>query len=60
MKRGKEWKAKKVLQKYMKQGAPSAGIRVGKDKSEATRSGTRFWSIVLEYEKKGKITSDEV
>ena len=40
--------------------AASAGIRVGKDKSEVTRSGTRFWSTVLEYEKKGKITSDEV
>ena len=37
-----------------------AGIRVGKDKNEAARTGTKFWSSVLEYEKKGKVTSNEV
>ena len=40
--------------------AASTGIRVGKDKSEAARTGTKFWSSVLEYEKKGKVTSNEV
>ena len=41
--------------------AASARIRVGKDKNEATRTGTKFWSSVLEYEKKGKVfTSNEV
>ena len=40
--------------------AASAGIRVGKDKTEPVRTGTKFWSSVLEYEKKGKVTSNEV
>ena len=38
----------------------SAGIRVGKDKTEAVRAGAKFWTSVLEYEKKGKVTSSEV
>ena len=37
--------------------AASAGIRVDKDKNEAARTGTKFWYSVLEYEKKGKVTS---
>ena len=40
--------------------AASAGIRVGKDKTEAARAGAKFWTSVLEYEKKGKVTSSEV
>ena len=40
--------------------AASAGIKVGKDKTEAARAGTKFWTSVLEYEKKGKVTSSEV
>ena len=40
--------------------AASAGIRVGKDKTEAARAGAKFWTSVLEYEKKGKVTSNEV
>ena len=40
--------------------AGSAGIRVGKDKNEAARKRTKLWSSVLEYEKKGKVTSNEV
>ena len=40
--------------------ATSAGIRVRKDKNEVARTGTKFWSSVLEYEKKGKVTSNEV
>ena len=40
--------------------AASAGIRVGKDKNEAARTGTNFWSSVVEYEKKGKVTPNEV
>ena len=38
----------------------SAGIRVGKDKTEVARAGAKFWTSVLEYEKKGKVTSSEV
>ena len=40
--------------------AASVGIRFGKDKNEVARTGTKFWSSVLEYEKKGKVTSNEV
>ena len=40
--------------------AASAGIRVGKDKNEVARTRTKFWSSVLEYEKQGKVTSNEV
>mgnify|MGYP007007547964 CR=1 FL=1 len=38
----------------------STEIRVGKDKSEVARTGTKFWSSVLECKKKGKVTSDDV
>ena len=38
----------------------STGIRVSKDKNEAARTGTKFWSSALEYEKKGKVTSNKV
>ena len=40
--------------------AASAGIRVGKDKNEVATARKKFWSSVLEYEKKGKVTSIEV
>ena len=40
--------------------AASARIRVVKDKNEAARTGTKFWSSILEYEKKGKVTLNEV
>ena len=40
--------------------AASARIRLGKDKIEATRAGEKFWTSVLEYEKKGKATSRKV
>ena len=40
--------------------AASARTRVGKDKIEAARAGEKFWSFILEYEKKGKFTSNEV
>mgnify|MGYP006950775934 CR=1 FL=1 len=40
--------------------AASVGIRVRKDKNEAARTGTKFWSSVLECKKKGKETSDDV
>ena len=37
-----------------------AGIRVGKDKTKTAGAGAKFWSTILEYEKKGKVTSNEV
>ena len=40
--------------------AASVGIRFGKDKTEAARAGAKFWTSVLEYEKKGKVTSSKV
>ena len=36
-----------------------AGIRVGEDKAEVARTGTKFCFSVLEYEKKGKVTLNE-
>ena len=40
--------------------AALARTRVGKDKTKTARVGAKFWSIVLEYEKKGKVTLNEV
>ena len=33
---------------------------MAKDKNEAARMGTKCWSSVLEYEKKGKVTLNEI
>ena len=37
-----------------------AGIRVRKDKIEVVKAGAKFWSTVLEYENKGKVTPNKV
>ena len=37
----------------------TADIRIGKEKLEMIKLGTRFWPTVLEYKKKGKINSDD-
>ena len=39
--------------------ATSAGIRIGKEKLGMIKPGTGFWTTVLEYQKKGKINSND-
>ena len=39
--------------------AATAGIRIGKEKLGVIKPGMGFWLTILEYEKQGKINSDD-
>ena len=40
--------------------AATAGIRVGKENLKTIKPNAGFWPTVLEYEKKGKIVSEDL